>query len=1005
MEGKAILFKEFGGVDAWPICLATTDPTRSSGRSRRSRRASAASTSRTSPRRAASRSSRGCARRSTSRSSTTTSTERRSSCSRRCRTPSASSARGSRTSASSSPARAPPDRPQPGCCAAAGAGEIVCCDRDGALYRRPPGSRPVQGRRSRAQTNPRVLQGSADEALAGADVFIGLSGPGAVSVDGIRTMADDAIVFAMANPTPEVAPGGDRGPRRRDRDRPLRLPESDQQRARVPRALPRRARRARDARSPTGWSSPQRSRSRTPIAPTTSRPTTCFRASSTAASRLRLPKRWPCCDCGGARAPRRAEPAAPLATGSAALRRDRRARRARAGATSSPARRGRRRGRSPPSVSQGTSKLMFSQLGCRRESRSRCRRPRGRAPVPTTIEVSAMNDDSSRKLSCTIRRRKPIARRTPICWRRSTTARAVITPSAATPTISPRPMKPSISRSKVSSRRPRRRAASAASRPACRSRGTPTRAASPSPSASTPGRSAKRCVVGSDAVAEDRARASRCDVQMPGHQQRRAVREHADHGQASRACRSAGRARSTCDGRERLVLEVEAAAAGTSDGGPKFQFALRGTTNGSTTARLRCVAERAPDGRGRGVARARARRARRSCGEERRVGAVDEVGLVLRGVPSWRALTGQRRLARDDAEVARRRSPGARASAARMSAIGAAGDVVARTSKPPPNDADVVEGVARTSRSCRADDEREDDEREHRERHAGAEAGSRSGYAIDIRSTGARRAIAAERRSSSAAEQDVGVVHDRPGRADHDHQAAEDEDREVRPSGRRRASGSIGSTNQATSASPAPVCDERGRARRARAASGTRLRITSETPRPSDDRVLARARPDGEQQAPSASADDARAASGAGAPSRAGGSGRLRIARDDVHAADAPGRERDDDEREQHADRVREHDARRLDRVARCGSRSSTRTRRPSRAPCRRRRRRRAARRQLPRSGRRRRPRRGTSARGGRGACRRRARSRARRAARPRASRRSGRSAGCRRRSRTSRRS
>jgi malate dehydrogenase (oxaloacetate-decarboxylating) len=50
------------------------------------------------------------------------------------------------------------------------------------------------------------LGGSADDALAGADVFIGLSQPGAVSVAGIGTMAENAVVFAMANPTPEVSP-------------------------------------------------------------------------------------------------------------------------------------------------------------------------------------------------------------------------------------------------------------------------------------------------------------------------------------------------------------------------------------------------------------------------------------------------------------------------------------------------------------------------------------------------------------------------------------------------------------------------------------------------------------------------------------------------------------------------------------------------------------------------------------------------------------------------------
>ena len=51
-----------------------------------------------------------------------------------------------------------------------------------------------------------MLHGSADAALASADVYIGLSGPGAVSAEAVRTMADDPIVFAMANPTPEVAP-------------------------------------------------------------------------------------------------------------------------------------------------------------------------------------------------------------------------------------------------------------------------------------------------------------------------------------------------------------------------------------------------------------------------------------------------------------------------------------------------------------------------------------------------------------------------------------------------------------------------------------------------------------------------------------------------------------------------------------------------------------------------------------------------------------------------------
>ena len=89
--------------------------------------------------------------------------------------------------------------------AAAGAGEIICCDLQGAVYTGRPGLDPFAAVLA-SETNPRLWQGTADEALASADVYIGLSVPGAVSVGGVRSMADDAIVFAMANPTPEIAP-------------------------------------------------------------------------------------------------------------------------------------------------------------------------------------------------------------------------------------------------------------------------------------------------------------------------------------------------------------------------------------------------------------------------------------------------------------------------------------------------------------------------------------------------------------------------------------------------------------------------------------------------------------------------------------------------------------------------------------------------------------------------------------------------------------------------------
>jgi malate dehydrogenase (oxaloacetate-decarboxylating) len=88
---------------------------------------------------------------------------------------------------------------------AAGVRDIVGCDRLGAVHRGRPALSGVK-RDYAAITNPRDLHGSADEALEGADVFIGVSQPGAISVEGVGRMADRAIVFAMANPTPEVPP-------------------------------------------------------------------------------------------------------------------------------------------------------------------------------------------------------------------------------------------------------------------------------------------------------------------------------------------------------------------------------------------------------------------------------------------------------------------------------------------------------------------------------------------------------------------------------------------------------------------------------------------------------------------------------------------------------------------------------------------------------------------------------------------------------------------------------
>jgi malate dehydrogenase (oxaloacetate-decarboxylating) len=88
---------------------------------------------------------------------------------------------------------------------AAGVRDVVGCDRLGAICEGREGLDRVKSEYA-ALTNPHGRRGTADELLAGADVFLGLSGPGAVSVEAVKTMADDAIVFAMANPTPEVPP-------------------------------------------------------------------------------------------------------------------------------------------------------------------------------------------------------------------------------------------------------------------------------------------------------------------------------------------------------------------------------------------------------------------------------------------------------------------------------------------------------------------------------------------------------------------------------------------------------------------------------------------------------------------------------------------------------------------------------------------------------------------------------------------------------------------------------
>ena len=87
-----------------------------------------------------------------------------------------------------------------------GVKNITMCDRKGAIYEgRVEGMNPYKEEMARL-TNPSRQAGSLKDVIVGADVFIGVSAPGALTTEMVRTMNRDAIVFACANPTPEIYP-------------------------------------------------------------------------------------------------------------------------------------------------------------------------------------------------------------------------------------------------------------------------------------------------------------------------------------------------------------------------------------------------------------------------------------------------------------------------------------------------------------------------------------------------------------------------------------------------------------------------------------------------------------------------------------------------------------------------------------------------------------------------------------------------------------------------------
>ena len=87
----------------------------------------------------------------------------------------------------------------------AGAKNVVMCDRKGAIYKGREGLNWIKEELAET-TNPNGQKGSLKDVMAGADVFIGVSAPGTVTREMVSTMNRDAIIFACANPTPEIFP-------------------------------------------------------------------------------------------------------------------------------------------------------------------------------------------------------------------------------------------------------------------------------------------------------------------------------------------------------------------------------------------------------------------------------------------------------------------------------------------------------------------------------------------------------------------------------------------------------------------------------------------------------------------------------------------------------------------------------------------------------------------------------------------------------------------------------
>ncbi len=83
--------------------------------------------------------------------------------------------------------------------------KVILCDTKGAIYEGRDNLNAEKAEMAKI-SNLQIKKGSLKDVLVGADVFIGLSAPGMVTVDMVKAMAKDPIIFAMANPTPEIMP-------------------------------------------------------------------------------------------------------------------------------------------------------------------------------------------------------------------------------------------------------------------------------------------------------------------------------------------------------------------------------------------------------------------------------------------------------------------------------------------------------------------------------------------------------------------------------------------------------------------------------------------------------------------------------------------------------------------------------------------------------------------------------------------------------------------------------